>query len=152
MLFKWRVEILQAGLRRLTAFRCRLQGGKLPTSLFGLHTRCCDLEERERGSYCRTIHKPFHYQEWSISNYTCSLTRNIAYTVRRTSLFIAYSDERRWYYQFSHTTYTFIFKRLGECTFTHQLCCARCDFLWRDDDFFKLASSFNNFVGGISEG
>ena len=39
------------------------------------------------------------------------------HTVWRTWLFIAYSDERWLYYQLSLPTYTFLFKRLGECTF-----------------------------------
>ena len=40
-------------------------------------------------------HLPFHSQEWSISNFPCSLTRNI------TSHIIAHSDKRWLYYQFS---------------------------------------------------
>ena len=36
-----------------------------------------------------------------MSNFSCSLARNIIHTVGRTQLFIADSDERRLYYQFS---------------------------------------------------
>ena len=39
------------------------------------------------------------------------------YTVWRIWLFITYSDETRLYYNSHHLTYTFLFKRLGECTF-----------------------------------
>ena len=42
--------------------------------------------------------QPFHSQEWSISNSPCSL---LHHTVWRTWLFIAYSDKRWLYYQFS---------------------------------------------------
>ena len=50
----------------------------------------------------KSVFKPFHSQEWSISNFTCSLARNITpHSLWRTWLFIAYSEERWLYYRFS---------------------------------------------------
>ena len=46
-------------------------------------------------------HQPFHSQEWSISNFPCSLTRNITPPSMEKLLFTAYSDERWLRYQFS---------------------------------------------------
>ena len=37
-----------------------------------------DLPPNHLGRWCRSPIKPFHSQEWSISNFPCSLTRNIA--------------------------------------------------------------------------
>ena len=43
----------------------------------------------------------FHPQEWSIPNFPCSLARNITSHSMENWAFIAYSDERWLYYQFS---------------------------------------------------
>ena len=64
-------------------------------------------------------HQPFYSQEWSISNFSCSLTRNItAYSMEkwRTWLFIAYSDER-WFYQFSLHHLYFSLWEVGRMSF-----------------------------------
>ena len=57
-----------------------------------------------------------HFQEWPISHFSCSLTRNIT---SHSMKHLPYSDEWWLYYQFSlpHLQYTCLFRRLGECTF-----------------------------------
>ena len=60
----------------------------------------------------------FDFQEWSISNFSCSLTSNITWhsmenraphSLLRWKMFLLPNSH--------YLTYTFIFKRLGECTF-----------------------------------
>ena len=63
--------------------------------------------------YNREPVEPFHSQNRSISNFPCSPTRNITW---HTWVSIAYSDEIC-NTNSHYLTYTFLFKRLGECTF-----------------------------------
>ena len=60
------------------------------------------------GQLFRVRGRPFHSQEWSISNFPCSLARNITSHSMKNLAFLAYSDGRLLYYTNSDfLTYTF---------------------------------------------
>ena len=61
---------------------------------------------------------PFHYQEWIISNLPCSLNRNItAHSMKN----LTFHSLLRWNMiiptNSHYLTYTFLYKKLRECTF-----------------------------------
>ena len=51
--------------------------------------------------FCSNDVQPFHSQEWSISNFPCSLTTNMISDSVTNLAFHSYTDERWLYYQFS---------------------------------------------------
>ena len=60
---------------------------------------------------------PFHSQEWSTSNFPCSLTSNITSNSWKNSAFHSLLRCKMAILTNSHyLTYTFLFERLGECT------------------------------------
>ena len=73
----YRCEILHTQTSRTRALEiyCRLRSFKTPTSLLA-HT-WLRINQSGISLLVWTTLKPFHSQEWSISNFPCSLTRNI---------------------------------------------------------------------------
>ena len=62
--------------------------------------------------------KPFYSQEWSNSNFSCSLTGNITSHSMKNLPFHSLLRLKDEYCTYSHfITYTFLLKMLGECTF-----------------------------------
>ena len=65
--------------------------------------------------YTEGYHKPFHSQEWSISNCHCTLTRNITLHSMKN---LAFHSLIRWMMIILPIlTTSLVIKRLGECTF-----------------------------------
>ena len=83
-------------------------------------------------SWHQNYSKSFHSQEWSISNFSCSLTRNIAlHSTKSFSYLTQMEDDCAT--NSHYLTYTFLFKRLGEGTF------------WKGQPFHSQDWSMSNF-------
>ena len=96
--------------------------GKFVSSDENADITCSSSEESEELPDTRVhlvdawLANPFQYQEWSISKFPCSLTRNITSHTMLDNLAFHSLLRRILYHQLS-STYTFLCKRLGECTF-----------------------------------
>ena len=63
----------------------------------------------------------FHSKEWSIASFSCSLTGDSTSHSIQNVGFIAYSDVRWLYYQYSHyVSYTLLFRKVGRMCFLGQ--------------------------------